>query len=357
MPRYSAEVEVARARHRAGYVLLASELQLLDEALGGQHQHKSWSASDRRSDVRRGADRAALSAARSPPSGSLAATKAHDAAHGPSFAAEVAADPKGVGFAYGGVEPGNRPPPGSPRLPTRLDPRHGFGGQGGSSPSPTPLVKVHEVIYSVGRAGTYKLHVALRHQQRVLPGSPFLLHVVPGKASPRWTCIAPEALPLRLGKPGAYSVQLAAHDSVGNRCVLGGAPVALTCTSQPEELLVHCRAVDQKDGTYMLHWEVVAPPYAGSVERPAGGSSGSFMGWLTGSGAASEVTSESAAGEAEVVVVHESREVPAARHSAVAVAAAAGGTASQGGAAHRAALNVMLDGIHVLGSPYRMLRL
>ena len=133
--------------------------------------------------------------------------------------------------------------------------------------------------------------------------------------------------------------------------------MALTCTSQPEEVLVHCRAVDQEDGTYMLHWEVVAPPYAGSVERPAGGSSGSFMGWLTGSGAASEVTSESAAGEAEVVVVHESREVPAARHSAVAVAAAAGGTASQGGAAHRAALNVMLAGVHVLGSPYRMLRL
>ena len=73
-------------------------------------------------------------------------------------------------------------------------------------------------------------------------------------------------------------MQLAAHDSVGNRCVLGGAPVALTCTSQPEEVLVHCRAVDQEDGTYMLHWEVVAPPYASSVERPAGCSSGGFMG-------------------------------------------------------------------------------
>ena len=135
--------------------------------------------------------------------------------------------------------------------------------------------------------------------------------------------------------------------------------MALTCTSQPEEVLVHCRAVDQKDGTYMLHWEVAVHP--GSVEGPAGGSSGyssgGFMGWFTGSGAASEITSESAAGEAEVSVARESREVPEVRHSAVAVAAAAGGTASQGGAAHRTALNVMLDGIHVLGSPYRMLRL
>ena len=105
------------------------------------------------------------------------------------------------------------------------------------------LHQTHRVQYSVGRVGTYKLHVALRSQgrvqplpqtqnikpkpkppnrspspdtkpnaahytyvllprtylrpRRVLPGSPFLLKVVPGLPSSLFTCIAAsEPLPL-----------------------------------------------------------------------------------------------------------------------------------------------------------------
>ena len=69
-----------------------------------------------------------------------------------AFWNEVTSDPVGVGFAFGGVEPG------------RL---HAKG----------KCVDVHKLYYSIGRAGKYKLHIGLRHQMAPLPGSPFALEV------------------------------------------------------------------------------------------------------------------------------------------------------------------------------------
>ena len=63
-----------------------------------------------------------------------------------SFHHELSADK--YGFAFGGVDPGTL---------------HAHG----------KLVKVHSVHYSIGLAGAYKLHVALRQQMAKLPGSPF----------------------------------------------------------------------------------------------------------------------------------------------------------------------------------------
>lgn len=74
-----------------------------------------------------------------------------------AFWNEVTSDPTGVGFAFGGLEPG------------RL---HAKG----------KCVDVHKLYYSIGRAGKYRLHVGLRHQMQPFPGSPFELEVTPGPA-------------------------------------------------------------------------------------------------------------------------------------------------------------------------------
>jgi len=115
------------------------------------------------------------------------------------------------------------------------------------------LHQTHRVQYSVGRVGTYKLHVALRSQGRVLPGSPFLLKVVPGLPSSLFTCIAAsEPLPLSgvVGLP-CRGVVLCTHDSAGNRCVLGGAPLHVAC----DDPNVACTWIDHEDGTFTLSWE------------------------------------------------------------------------------------------------------
>jgi len=140
---------------------------------------------------------------------------------------ELSADPQKIGFAYGGEHPGTR---------------HAHG----------ELVRAHTVRYSVGRAGTYRLHVGLRHQRRVLPGSPFLLNVVPGAASALGTRLAPAALPLVAAASGEWSegLVLATRDSVGNRCVLGGGAVAV----QSDAPSVECDCEDREDGTYLLSW-------------------------------------------------------------------------------------------------------
>ena len=96
-----------------------------------------------------------------------------------TFWNEVTSDPKGVGFAFGGVEPG------------RL---HAKG----------KCVDVHKLFYSIGRAGKYKLHVGLRHQMAPLPGSPFPFEVVPGPAS-AITTMVPKDLVLK-GEGGLGSV-------------------------------------------------------------------------------------------------------------------------------------------------------
>ena len=97
--------------------------------------------------------------ARSPPRG---------AALSSPYLNDIESDPKGIGFAFGGVYPG--------RLHAR--------GR---------VVDEHKVNYSVGVVGSYLLHVRLRQPhaetttialQDSLPGSPFILKVVAGSAHP-----------------------------------------------------------------------------------------------------------------------------------------------------------------------------
>ena len=90
---------------------------------------------------------------------------------GPSFSHELTDDPEGIGFAFGGVDPGIL---------------HAHG----------QIIKTHNVRYSLGLAGRYRLHVGLRQQGIALPGSPFLLVVAPGSAHARSSRLPPECLPL-----------------------------------------------------------------------------------------------------------------------------------------------------------------
>jgi hypothetical protein len=134
------------------------------------------------------------------------------------------------GFAYGGVYPG------------RL---HAKGR----------IVERHEVRFSVGGAGTYLLHIRLRKAadddrsraaDTSVPGSPFTLTVVPGRAYPMATQIDPSVIPLRgrlAALPahlvtaaaasshmpllcGVCEMVLEARDKFGNRCESGGADVS-----------------------------------------------------------------------------------------------------------------------------------
>ena len=88
------------------------------------------------------------------------------------FHNELSSDPTGIGFAFGGLEPG------------RL---HAHG----------KVVDTHKVYYSICLVGTYHLHVGLRSQGVPIPGSPFKLRVVPGQAHAQATTI-PKEVPLPL---------------------------------------------------------------------------------------------------------------------------------------------------------------
>lgn len=159
-----------------------------------------------------------------------------------AFWNEVTSDPKGVGFAFGGVEPG--------RLHAKRK-----------------CVEVHKMMYAIGRAGKYRFHIGLRLQNCPLPGSPFELEVTPGPASPITTMV-PSDLKLR-GEVGAgvvkdanavhdpaanhgCSLTLQTFDFMGNRCTVGGAK--LSCASaEPRHVSSH--AVDNGDGTYTMTWQ------------------------------------------------------------------------------------------------------
>ena len=197
------------------------------------------------------------------------------------------ADPSGAGFAYGGVHPGTL---------------HAHG----------KLHQTHAVSYSLGRAGSYLLHVALRGQGRVLPGSPFALTVVPSVAHAARTHFAPRALPLLALADGSWSeiVVVASRDSFGNRCIVGGAGFGVTC----DDLSVDCACKDCEDGTYLVQWRRAVPDARLAEPLPNNGE-GSQGARLT-------------SGSARVpYVLTESR------------------------AKHAASLSVTIDGAHVLGSP------
>ena len=141
---------------------------------------------------------------------------------------ELHSDPLKIGFAFGGVEPG--------RLHAR--------GQ---------LVETHKVHYSIAMCGTYWLHVALRHDNVELPGSPFLLQVNAGPASALSTALPADVLPLKglVGgdRTSGCHVLLKSLDKMGNQCESGGADVTCSCTGA-SETLVESRVVDQNNGSY-----------------------------------------------------------------------------------------------------------
>lgn len=140
---------------------------------------------------------------------------------------ELHSDPKGIGFAFGGVEPG------------RL---HAKG----------ELIETHKVHYSIAVCGVYRFHVGLRHDGVELPGSPFLLNVTAGPASALSTRVPTEALPLAgvVGDKGGCELLLQASDKMGNRCTSGSAAVA--CFAGSKEKKVDTVVVDNNDGTYLL---------------------------------------------------------------------------------------------------------
>ena len=138
-------------------------------------------------------------------------------------------DPTGVGFAFGGVNPGQL---------------HSKG----------QAVPVHKVAFSVDRVGRYLLHVRLRQQARPIPGSPFGLVVQPGPAHQSATRLMPISRPL-CGEVGinpadGCSTILQAHDRVGNECIEGGAAIVIDCTDQQAQ----AQCTDQGNGTYLISW-------------------------------------------------------------------------------------------------------
>jgi len=149
---------------------------------------------------------------------------------GSSFVHELAEGPRKIAFACGGVFSGTL---------------HAHGA----------LIKTHQVSYSVGAAGKYLMHVGLRQQSVVLPGSPFALEVKPGPAHAPSTKFPEDVLPLQtvVGTQGRLVVHLS--DCMGNKCIEGGAhlEVSVNTNGAPKAALT-CKCDDQQDGTFLVTW-------------------------------------------------------------------------------------------------------
>ena len=108
---------------------------------------------------------------------------------------ELATDPTGIGFAYGGIEPvrssqtrTNRTIASAPiQMLACLQPfiliLPALVCIQGVLHSKGAVHELHRVSYSIGLVGRYHLHVRLRQAALPVPGSPFTLIVKPGKAS------------------------------------------------------------------------------------------------------------------------------------------------------------------------------
>ena len=95
------------------------------------------------------------------------------------------------------------------------------------------MFETHKVSYSIGLVGQYLLHVRLRAQGVSLPGSPFLLKVLPNVAHAAATRL-PTTTPIAVGKVGTAAeagcgLTIQTYDVLYNACVCGGA----TVTGQP----------------------------------------------------------------------------------------------------------------------------
>ena len=146
---------------------------------------------------------------------------------GPSLAHEIEHDAQGIAFAYGGIHPGTM---------------HAGG----------KMVRSHNVRYSIGRSGKYKLHIGIRQQAISLPGSPFKLYVSPAQAHAPSTSLPADALPLKgvVGDDWSCSCTLFVSDKMGNRCVTGGAPIIADADS-PD---IQAQCTDNANGSYTLQW-------------------------------------------------------------------------------------------------------
>ena len=118
------------------------------------------------------------------------------------------------------------------------------------------LFEAHKVSYSIGISGTYLLHVRLRNEAASLPGSPFLLQVVPGEAYARSSTLPTEPLEGECGGTDC-TLLLETGDKLGNRCIVGGAHI----TGKPLKPVdpISLKVEDHSDGTYLLRWSCDIP--------------------------------------------------------------------------------------------------
>ena len=149
---------------------------------------------------------------------------------------EKAADSSGIGFAFGGVNPGTL---------------HARG----------KIFETHQVSYSIGRVGTYLLHVRLRQASASLPGSPFRLVVEPNvahAAASRLLMPPSGRIEGLVGKSkeSGCGATVVTYDIMGNRSITGGAVVtsAITDKLNGTHQKLDCEVTDNGDGTYALHW-------------------------------------------------------------------------------------------------------
>ena len=182
----------------------------------------------------------------------------------PAHSLELHSDPAGIGFGFGGVEPGTL---------------HAHG----------QLYEKHNVFYSIGLAGDYLLHVRLRQQAMPVPGSPFKLTVLPAPADAKSTKLPPgpvHGMVGEVGKPGTVqantttddkkegkgdysswkpeideskvgaSLVMRTRDKMGNFCSAGGANVKIVHLPDRENshMEVDTKVIDRKDGSYKLEW-------------------------------------------------------------------------------------------------------
>jgi len=261
---------------------------------------------------------------------------------------DIESDPRRIGFAFGGVYPG--------RLHAK--------GQ---------LIERHEVNLSIGLCGEYLLHVRLRQpsgdvsaEELALPGSPFKLHVAPGAAHPLLTPLPPMlhgtcARTPQGGTPSAETVRavrgggsarfvcehtLRACDKMGNKCIAGGAHIEcgfLRDSGTPTQ---------PETGTAPAHGKEVV---AESSARRTGDVSGDVIGNDSGNDS----------GGLNAVCAAALTEVAAAATDASSASSLQTSCTDQGDGSYKLRWSsehegvfdifVKMDGLHVLGSPSRLI--